>query len=61
MWVQVDHQLTLRNGNPEKTNKMLKITQDKKIETSAKAFCHKTDENCQKKCSFKRRKVQEKK
>ena len=60
MWVQVDHQLTLRNGNPEKTNKMLKITQAKNIEIVAKAICHKKDGNCQKQGIFKRRKVQEK-
>ena len=40
---------------------MIKRTQDKKIETVAKAICHKKDGNRQNQGSFKIRKVQEKK
>ena len=57
--VKVDHELAFRNGNLEETMKMLKITQSKNIETTTKAICRKKDGDCQKKGSFKRRKVHE--
>ena len=59
-WVQVDHQFAFRNGNLKQTNKMLKGTQAKKIETVAKERCHKKYGNCQNQGIFKRRKVHEK-
>ena len=59
-WVQVDHELAFRNGNLEKTKKMLKRNQAKMTEIAAKETYHKKDGNYQKKGSFKIRKVQEK-
>ena len=58
-WGQVVHVLSTSKCNLEKINKMLKITQSKKIETTGKSICHKKDSNCQKKGKARQFKKQE--
>ena len=51
--VQVDHELELKNGNLERTIKILNRTRAKKMETVAKAICHRKIETVKSKVVLK--------